>query len=55
MSISKEGLAGLSETDAGIAVLMLTEFKEEVFVNIEANKKIIVNDKNPLEYYAQLG
>ena len=55
ISISREDLAGLIGTATETTIRMLTEFKEEGFVTIEATRKIVVNDTKALESIALFG
>lgn len=55
ISISREDLAGLLGTATETAIRMLTEFKEEGLITIEATRKIVVKDKKALEYIALFG
>ena len=55
ISISREDLAGLIGTATETAIRMLTEFKEEGLITLDASRKILIKDKKTLENVVLFG
>ena len=55
ISISREDLAGLIGTATETAIRMLTEFKEEGLIALDASRKIHIQDNNTLENIVLFG
>jgi len=55
ISISREDFAGLIGTATETAIRMLTEFKEEGLITLDASRKIYIKDKKVLEDIVMFG